>query len=102
MADLVTGDTGSVYQLAATDSDTGSVIDLTGAIVRLRWEDDAGAVQTRIMTVTNTVGGIAEYKFLTGEIIAPKMVFETEIEDSSGFITSSNDLTTLSVREELG
>ena len=102
MADLVTGDTGSIFQVTCTDASTGQVIDLTGATVRLRWEDDTGTVQTRIMGVTDAVNGVAEYQFAAGEIIYPRMVFETEITDALGYITSSNDLTTLTVREELG
>ena len=101
MADLVTGDTGSIYQVTCTDSD-GVAINLTGATVRLRWEDDVGVIQTRTMGITDAVNGVAEYQFLAAEIIAPKMKFETEVQDSGGFITSSNDLVTLTVREELG
>ena len=102
MTDLVTGDTGSVYQVTCTDNDTGLAINLTGSTIRLRWEDDAGAIQTRIMTITDASNGVATYRFVAGEIIAPFMKFENEITDSGGFITSSLDLEKLIVREELG
>ena len=102
MADLVTGDTGSVYQVTCIDGATGTAIDLTGATVRLRWEDDTGTIQTRVMGITDAPNGVAEYQFASGEIIYPRMRFETEITDNAGFVTSSNELTTLTVREELG
>ncbi len=102
MADLVTGDTGSKYQITASDNETGAVIDLTGATLRLRWEDETGTVQTRTMTTLVATDGTAEYQFLAGEIISGTMRFETEITDSSGYVISSLDLISLVVREEMG
>ncbi len=102
MVDMVTGDTGTKYKITATDDQTGAVINLTGATVRLRWEDETGTVQTRVMTILVATAGTAEYQFLAGEIISGTMRFETEITDSSGYVISSLDLTSLVVREEMG
>ena len=102
MVDLVTGDTGSVLSVTCKDSATGVVIDLTGATVKLRWEDAAGTIVSKTMTVTTPATGIATYQFATTEIFAPKMKFEVEITDSGGKIVSNLALIELTVREQLG
>lgn len=101
MTDLVTGDTGSLLQVTCTDSRTAAAINLAGATVRLRWTNDAGVVVTKPMTVVSAAAGTAKYQFLAGEIIFPKMTFEVEITDSSGFIISNLALIEMTVREQL-
>lgn len=99
--DLVTGDTGSKLVVTVADNDTGAAVDLAGSTVRFRWEGNASMV-TRTATVTNSAGGVAEYQFAAGEIIAPKMKIEVEVTDGIGQVVTSTDLIELTVREELG
>jgi len=54
------------------------------------------------MTITDGPNGVAEYQFLAGEIIVPKMKFEVEITDSSGFVVTNLTLIEVGVREQLG
>lgn len=100
--DLVTGDTGSKLVVPITDSDTKQVINLTGCSVIFRWEGSDGLMVERFASVPTPANGIAEYLFLAGEIIAPKMKIEVEVTDGTGAIVTGTDLITLTVREELG
>lgn len=100
MTDLVTGDTGSVLELTITDKTTGAAIDLTGATVRVKWRDADGTLVTATATVTSAAGGLAEYQFTTGQIYAPEMVFEVEVTDSLGDVTTGVDTITKTVREQ--
>lgn len=101
MTDLVVSDTGSKLQVTCSDNETLAVINLTGATVSLRWVDPAGVLQTKAMTVTNAVGGIAEYLFAAGEIAYPKMKFEVIITDSGGKTISNLDLIEVATRNRL-
>ena len=101
MVDLVTGDTGSKLVTTCKDG-SGAAIDLTGATVMLHWEGEDGVLETRTMQIENLLGGVATYTFAAGEIFAPKMVFEVQITDSGGKITTCVDKITLTVREQIG
>ena len=98
---FVSGDTGSKLEVTCKDDDTGVVIDLTGSTVKLKWDDVAGALQTKTMTITDATNGIVEYQFLATELIAPQMKFEVEITDSGGFVLHSLELIREAVREAL-
>lgn len=100
MFDFVTGDTGSSLSVPCTDSN-GDVIDLTGCSVELHWKDASGAAVVRNMTIDDETGGICSYKFADGEIFAPAMSFEVQITDAGGFIITTPDLMTVTVRKEL-
>lgn len=100
MTDLVTGDTGSVIRV--TCSDSAGVINLTGAAVRIRWEGVDGLLVNRTMTIDNAISGIVSYRFVANEIFHPKIVFEVEITDATGYIITSKDMLTLIVREQIG
>lgn len=99
---LVTGDTGSILRVTCKDAATSEVINLTGATVRAMWRSSAGILVTKSMTVTGALTGIAEYKFLAGEIAAPAMMIEIEVTDSGGNITTSLDSLDLRVRAQIG
>lgn len=99
--ELVTGDTGSVLQLTLKDNDTNTAINLTGATVTLRWENAAGTITSKTMTIVTAVSGIVQYRFLAGEIIYPRHKFEVEITDSSGYKISNLTLLEVTTREEL-
>ena len=102
MVDLVTGDTGSILRATCKDNEAGTVIDLNGATVKLRWESAIGTIILKTMTIESAANGIVTYQFLTGEIFAPKMKFEIEITDASTKIITSLSLIELTVREQLG
>ena len=95
------GDTASKLEVTCKDDDTGLVIDLTGSTVKLKWRDAADALQTNTMTITDAPGGIVEYRFLAGELIAPQMKFETEITDSLGNVLRPFELIRETVRAAL-
>jgi len=101
---LVSGDTGSKLVINCTNED-GSPIDLTGRTVLLEWHDAGGALQSRAMTVTNPTdpaGGVAEYTFLTGELISPAMDFQVRITiTATGFFVHNIELLSVPVREVL-
>jgi len=98
---FVSGDTGSVLEVTCKDDDAGTVIDLTGATVELQWDDAAGALQSKTMTVTDAVNGVAEYQFLADELIATQMKFEVKITDSGGNVLRNIELLRENVREAL-
>ena len=52
---FVSGDTGSKLEVTCKDDDTGLVMPLTGATVKLKWLDVADALQTKTMTITDAV-----------------------------------------------
>ena len=81
-ADLVAGDTGTTLAVTCKDKDTKSIINLTGKTAKLRYKIGSGSLQVKTMTVTDAAGGVAEYLFLTGELIAGLMTAEVQIIDS--------------------
>lgn len=85
---FVAGDTASVLTVTCKRSDTGVVIDLTGATVRLKWRIDGGTLVTKLMTVTTPATGVATYEFDTGDLTAGQMMAEVEITTGSGVTTS--------------
>ncbi len=100
MADLVSGDTGSTLLVTCTD-DSGAVIDLTSCTIKLRWQEAAGTVSDKTMTVVSAASGTCSYKFLTGELFAPAMSFEVEITDGLGFKLSNVYLINVIVRTQM-
>ncbi len=98
---FVSGDTGSKLEVTCKDDDTGVVINLTGATVRLKWLDAAEALQTKTMTITDAANGVVEYQFLANELIERQMKFEVEITDSGGNVLHSIELIRENVRAAL-
>ena len=98
---FVSGDTGSKLEVTCKDDDTGVVINLTGATVKLKWRDAAEVLQTKTMTIIDAVNGVVDYQFLADELIAPQMKFEVEITDSGGKVLHSIELIRESVRAAL-
>ena len=100
MADFVSGDTGSTLLVTCQD-DSGAAIDLTGATVRLHWQDATGTVQDKAMTIVDETAGECSYKFDVDELFSPAMAFEVEITDATGFKLTNIDLIAVTVREQL-
>lgn len=99
---LVTGDTGCTLRVTCKDGATGAVVNLAGATVKAQWRTLAGTLVSKTMTITGASTGIAEYRFLAGEVIAPSMSIEVEVTDSSGLITSSLETIEFRVRSQIG
>jgi hypothetical protein len=101
MNNFVAGDTGSKLSVTCLDKDTQLAINLTGATVALKWEDDTGTVATRAMTIDTPSAGICSYQFVADELFAPSMAFEVVVTTSTGKIISNIDLINVSVRGKL-
>ncbi|SCX94107.1 hypothetical protein SAMN05216420_101396 [Nitrosospira sp. Nl5] len=100
MADFVSGDTGSTLLLTCAD-DAGAAIDLTGCTIKLRWQEAAGTIADKTMTIVSAAAGTCSYKFLAGELYPPAMAFEVKITDAGGFILKNVHLITVTVRDDL-
>ena len=98
---FVSGDTGSKLQVTCKNDADNTVIDLTGSTVKLKWKNSVGTLVTKTITITNAVGGIAEYQFGTSELYAGTMYFEIEIADASSKIFRNLSLLTEKIREGL-
>ncbi len=95
------GDTGSVLRITCRNYD-GSVIDLTGATVKIRWKNKAGTLVSKSMAIVGAPSnGVVEYQFAAGELLAPKMELGYRITDSSGNTISSSKLDVVLVRKPL-
>ncbi len=99
--EFVEGDTGSKLEVTCKDDADKSVIDLTGATIKIRWKNKASQLVEKAMTVTNPTGGVAEYQFAAGELEAGTTGFEIEITDSGGDIIKNMSLILARVREKL-
>lgn len=87
--DYVAGDTATKHGPVTCKDKDGAVIDLTGATVRLLYRINAGALQTKNMTVlTPATNGKAEYLFLAGELIAGEMEGSVQITDASSKVVT--------------
>jgi len=99
---FVSGDTGSVLRVTCTNDSDGSVINLTGSTVSLRWFDRAtDAVINKAMTLVTPASGICSYQFVAGELVSPSMSFEVRITDGSSAVIRSLNLIDVDVRERL-
>lgn len=100
--DFVSGDTRSVLQVSLAHDADGTALDLTGySAIKLRWRNQAGALQERDCTVVNLVGGVVSYQFAAGELEPATMQFEVEVTAASKTL-SNLDLIEVMVRPALG
>lgn len=91
---FVAGDTASVLRVACKDDygdgTTLQPVDLTGAVIKLKYRIAGGALQTKTMSLVGAAtDGVVEYKFGTGELTAGDMIAEVEITFASGDIVTS-------------
>ena len=90
MTDFVVGDTASKLEVTCTDNETGLVINLSGATVKLQWLAVDGTTEVnKTMTITDAGNGVAEYLFLVTELYAGVMIFEVEITDAGGGVITN-------------
>jgi hypothetical protein len=101
MADFVQNDTGSTQRVEIVDAATGAAVNLTGAVVRYKWRDAAGALVVRVATVVNGAGGIAEYKFAAGELQPSLKEIEVEVTFAGGDVVTGTRRVRVRVLAEL-
>lgn len=101
MTSFVSNDTACKLRVTCRNNDTQELIPLSGVTPRLRWIDALGVEQERVMSIVN-VSGVCEYQFLDGELVAPMMSFEVELEDSLGKKMTCLDVINEIVRQEIG
>ncbi|MCS6287753.1 MAG: BppU family phage baseplate upper protein [Nitrospira sp.] len=91
---LVAGDTGTVLVATVRNGQDRSLVDLTGASVRLKYRIDGGALVVRPMTIaTPPSSGVAQYRFGENELTAAgsgRSSFrgEIEVQDGDGHIAT--------------
>jgi|WetSurSiteA1Bulk_404760.scaffolds.fasta_scaffold16651_2 hypothetical protein len=88
MAEFVAGDTNSKIRFTFKKASDGSALDLSGATVDLRWKIGAGILTTSAMTVTDAAGGVAEYLFTTGQLVAGTLTAEGRVTSGGKFVTT--------------
>ena len=99
--EFVQDDSGSKLEVTCKNDSDKSVIDLTGATVKIRWKDKAGSVVEKTMTVTNAAGGVAEYRFAAGELEPGTTGYEIEITDALGGIIKNLNLLLVNIRKKI-
>ena len=97
--DFVEDDNG-ILKVPCLDN-AGAAINLTGATVTINWMDDNGNITTKTMTVTDQPNGLAEYKFGTGELVAPSMMVEVKIVDAASNELRNTCLLELKIRRKI-
>jgi hypothetical protein len=83
---FVAGDTGSKLRVTIRKKSDGSVWDLTGQTVTLKWLDANGTLVTKTMSSSDPTTGIAEYQFTTGELFTGEMRFEVRVVGPGGTV----------------
>ena len=100
--DFVQLDTGSTLRVTCKDSDTGNVIDLTGATLTLRYKIGSADKVEKTMTLESpNTAGIATYKFLASELSNGDLVGEVTIKDSGGLDITSVDNLVLPIKKRI-
>lgn len=100
--DFVAADTASKLRVICKDNDTGIVIDLTGATVKLRWRNAGDTATVEVsMNVVDAVNGVAEHRFTTGQLFAGVMIFDVEITGADGYIIHNVNVIDASVRNPI-
>ena len=102
MAKFAELDTGSTLEVTCKNDADSSLIDLTGATVKLLYTIARKALETKTMTLdADPKTGKATYKFLTGDLERGEFRGEVEIKDSSEEIITSLNLLVFQIRPRL-
>lgn len=101
--DFVTLDTGTPLTVVCRNNSDGSVIDLTGSSLMLRYSYNGGENVERSMTITSAADGEAKYTWIQGELKAGgKVKFEVTITNVSGLTMTCLDYVEAIVRPRIG
>ena len=100
--DFVALDTNSVVRVTIVNKQTRAVIDLTNATVVFIFSIDTGPTKSATMTVlVPATAGIAEYQFVTGDLVAGTMTAAIQVTFADTTILSQLDSFTFQVRAKL-
>lgn len=100
--DFVAGDTGSVIQVTLRNKQTKTVIDLTSATVRFRFQIAEGPIKAPMMTVNSpSTAGVVQYQFVASDLTPGTMQAAVEVTFSDTTILSQLDEFTFQVREKI-
>jgi hypothetical protein len=100
--DFVALDTNSVVRVTIVNKQTRGVIDLTNATVLFIFSIDTGPTKSPTMTVlAPATAGIAEYQFVTGDLVAGTMSAAVQVTFADTTILSQLDSFTFQVRAKL-
>lgn len=103
---LVQGDTGPQIKATITRDDTGNIVDMSGATVRLRMR--RRGTETVLLTLTagdfadNLESGIAIFSFNEGDLDLPAGKYEGEVEITfaTGEVETVYELLEFDLRED--
>ncbi len=99
---FVAGDTNSVVRVTIVNKQTRAAIDLTNATVLFIFSIDGGATKSATMTVLPpATAGVAQYQFVTGDLVAGVMIANIEVTFADTTILSQLDSFTFQVRAKL-
>jgi hypothetical protein len=98
MSSLVQNDQGIILNFTITD-ENNSPVDLTGATVRLIWNNGSGAA-TKTCEVTDAAGGKCRYIIVAGDI-AQVGKYDCELEVNLGAAILTTNKFNFKVRSEL-
>ena len=99
--DLVVGDTAKILEHTCVDQNQDP-IDLTDAVVRIKFRIGGGDWKTRLMVVFGTpTNGVVRYQWADGDLDdSGTLQYEVEIQNLDGSIVSNDDWQVLEVRPE--
>lgn len=86
-SEFIENDTGAYLQIACRDAATGAALDLSGASALLRFTNGGAAVE-RDMTIVDAAAGLAQYKFIAGELAPGALRCEVTVTTVLGTLTS--------------
>ncbi len=100
--DFVALDTNSVVRVTIVNKQTRAVIDLTNSTVLFIFSIDGGPTKSATMTVlAPATAGVAEYQFITGDLVAGTMNANIEVTFADSTILSQLDSFIFQIRAKL-
>lgn len=97
---LVVGDKASKIRVTCKDS-AGQIIDLSGKSAKLRYKIDGGTLQSRDMTVTAPLAGLAEYQVGATDVTPGLLVGEVRLNEGLADQLTSSHVFAIAVRAPL-
>lgn len=103
-SDFVAGDQ-TLLRATFRNRQNKTLVDLTGATVRLIWRIDGGTKVTRVMTIVDAPGGVASYQFAGDEITSiaygSTMTAEAEVTDAGGRVLTQVKVMEFKIRAKV-
>lgn len=100
---IVTGDSATTLTVPCVDADGITPLDLTGATVKLKWQVDGGAIQTRDMTISSpATAGVATYTLAAADFPSPgSMSYCVQITYAGGAVLTSRTYDDVTIEKAL-